>query len=106
MYDMRGKRLYDLYYCTREPIGLDRMKAAMWKIAPSGDFTFRDRFAGQAVDITVLIDHVIVTTPYYSSHVKKRTLVPLQKAGVITSPNQKRANQYPPGTIIQFPVAS
>lgn len=130
MYDMRAKRLYDLYYCTREPIGLDRMKAAMWKIAPSGDFTFRDRFAGQdvlfgggddvdtqplqvylcdhyagqAVDITVLIDHVIVATPYYSSHVKKRTLVPLQKAGVITSPNQKRANQYPPGTIIQFPL--
>lgn len=132
MYDMRGKRLYDLYYCTREPIGLDRMKAAMWKVAPSGDFTFRDRFAGQdvlfgggddvdtrplqdylcehyagqAVDIKVLIDHVIVATPYYSSHVKKRTLLPLQKAGLITSPNQKRANQYPPGTIIQFLVAS
>ena len=26
MYDNRGKRVYDLFYCTREPIGLDRMK--------------------------------------------------------------------------------
>jgi three-Cys-motif partner protein len=126
MYDMRGKRLYDLYYCTREPIGLDRMKQAMWKVAPSGDYTFHDRlagqdvlfssqvntqplqdhlvshYAGQAVDIKSIVDHVIVATPYHSSHVKRRTLAVLQKSGKIASPNQTRASQYPDGTIVRF----
>lgn len=126
MYEGRGKRVYDLYYCTREPLGLDRMKQAMWKVAPTGNYTFEDRFAGQdvlfgsevdtaplqhhlcehfagrAVGIQTVIDHVIVATPFHSSHVKKKTLVPLQKAGKISSPNQERANTYPPGTIVQF----
>jgi three-Cys-motif partner protein len=127
MYEDRGKRVYDLYYCTREPLGLDRMKQAMWKVAPTGNFTFEDRFAGQdvlfgtevdtrplqrhlcehfagqVVGIQTVIDHVIVATPFHSSHVKTKTLVPLQKAGKISSPNQRKANTYPPGTIVQFP---
>jgi len=127
MYDNRGKRLYDLFYCTREPIGLDRMKGAMWKIAPSGDFSFRDRFAnqevifaesvdtgalqehllqhfaGQAVTIEAIVDHVIVSTPYASSHVKRATLAEMQKQGRVSSPNQKRKNTYPDGTIVVFP---
>jgi three-Cys-motif partner protein len=127
MYDKRGKRLYDLYYCTREPLGMDRMKQAMWRVAPTGDYTFHDRlanqdvlfsadidteplqdhllthFAGQAVDIQTVIDHVIVATPYHSSHVKRRTLAVLQRAGRISSPNQAKVNTYPNGTIIQFP---
>ncbi|MGC7100690.1 three-Cys-motif partner protein TcmP [Amycolatopsis lurida] len=127
MYDDRGKRLYDLFYCTRELIGLDRMKAAMWKTAPSGDFSFRDRlanqevifsqspdttplrkhllqhFAGQAVTIESILDHVIAATPYASSHVKRATLAPMQADGVISSPNQTRRNSYPDGTIVVFP---
>ncbi len=127
MYEDRGKRVYDLFYCTREPLGLDRMKQAMWKVAPTGNYTFEDRFAGQdvlfgsevntqplqdhlceyfagqAIGIQTVIDHVIVATPYHSSHVKRKTLVPLQEAGRITCPNQTRKNQYPAGTIVQFP---
>lgn len=127
MYDMRGKRLYDLYYCTREPIGLDRMKQAMWKIAPSGDFSFRDRFAdqdvifgtevdttplqkhllshfaGQAVTIEAIVDHVIASTPYASNHVKRATLAVMQRAGAISSPNQRTKNSFPNGTIVVFP---
>lgn len=127
MYEDRGKRVYDLFYCTREPLGLDRMKQAMWKVAPSGNFTFEDRFAGQdvlfgndvdtqplqdhlcehfagqAVPIQSVIDHVVVATPFHSSHVKTKTLVPLQKAGRISSPNQRKANTYPDGTVVQFP---
>jgi len=126
MYDKRGKRLYDLNYCTNEPVGLDRMKQAMWKIAPSGDFTFQDRFANQdvlfastvdsgplraglrdhfrsrAVTITEVIDHVIAQTPYTSSHVKRLTLAPMQKAGEISSPDQKRSGTFPDGTIVNF----
>jgi hypothetical protein len=129
MYDHRGKRVYDLFYCTREPIGLDRMKQAMWKIAPSGDFSFRDRFAGQdvifgtavdttslrsdllrqfagqAVTIEAIADYVIASTPFASNHVKRSTLAEMQKHGLITSPNQKRKNMYPDGTIVVFPPA-
>jgi three-Cys-motif partner protein len=127
MYDNRGKHLYDLFYCTREPIGLDRMKQAMWRIAPSGDFSFRDRFAGmevifgdtvdteplrmdllsqfagQAVTIEAITDYVIASTPFASNHVKRLTLAEMQKQGLISSPNQARENFYPNGTIIVFP---
>ncbi|MCX2934713.1 three-Cys-motif partner protein TcmP [Mycobacterium sp. CVI_P3] len=126
MYDDRGKRVYDLFYCTREPIGMSRMKEAMWKVAPSGDYTFRDRFAnqevifaelvdaeplrrhlmeyfrGQAVTIETVIAHVIVATPYLETHVKTKTLKPMQVAGQISSPNQNRPGTFPKGTIIQF----
>ena len=129
MYDYRGKRVYDLFYCTREPIGLDRMKQAMWKIAPSGDFSFRDRFAGmdvifgdmvdteplrtdllrqfagQAVTIEAIVDYVIASTPYASTHVKRATLAEMQKQDLISSPNQRSKNTYPDGTIIVFPPA-
>lgn len=128
MFDHRGKRVYDLYYCTHEPIGLDRMKQAMWKIAPSGDFSFRDllagqqvifaesvdttalraylldHFAGQAVTITSIVDEVIARTPFASNHVKRATLAPMQKMGLISSPNQKKAGFFPDGTIVVFPA--
>jgi three-Cys-motif partner protein len=127
MYDHRGKRVYDLFYCTREPIGLDRMKQAMWKVAPSGDFSFRDRFAGQdvifaqtvdtgplqlhlsahfagqAVTIESVVDYVVASTPFASNHVRRATLAELQKQGLISSPNQRRKNTFPDGTIIVFP---
>jgi three-Cys-motif partner protein len=127
MYDDRGKEVYDLFYCTREPIGLDRMKQAMWKIAPLGDFSFRDRFAGydiifgdtvdtrslradllrqfagQAITIESVVDYVIASTPFASNHVKSLTLAEMQRQDLISSPNQRRKNTYPDGTIIVFP---
>lgn len=126
MYDRRGKRLYDLYYCTRDLTGLDRMKQAMWKMDPGGDFRFEDRFAGMAiifgvvdtdplrihllehfaghaVTVEQVIDYVIASTPYASNHVKRLTLAELQKQGLISSPNQTRRNMFPNGTIVIFP---
>jgi three-Cys-motif partner protein len=129
MYDNRGKRIYDLYYCTREPLGLDRMKQAMWKMAPFGDFSFHDRyagydvifgdtvdtsplrsdllhqFAGQAVTIEAIVDYVIASTPFASNHVKSLALAEMQRQNLISSPNQRRRNTYPDGTIIVFPSA-
>ena len=127
MVDDRGKQVYDLFYCTHEPIGMNRMKEAMWKLAPSGDFTFRDRFAnqevifadevdtgplrdhllehfrGQAETVDVIVDHVVVATPYIEPHVRRLTLKPMQEAGLISSPNQSRRGTFPKGTIIKFP---
>jgi hypothetical protein len=103
------------------------MKEAMWKVAPAGDFSFRDRFAdqevifadavdttplrahlleyfrGQAETVDAVIDHVVVATPYIESHVKRLTLAPMQADGLITSPNQRRRETFPTGTIIIFP---
>ncbi len=119
MYDDRGKHLYDLFYCTREPLGLDRMKQAMWKMAPSGDFSFRDRFAGmevifgdtvdteplrrdllrqftgQAVTIEAITDYVIVSTPFASNHVKRLTLAEMQKQDLISSPEPGAEEHLP-----------
>jgi three-Cys-motif partner protein len=36
-----------LFFCTRNLTGLDKMKAAMWKVAPAGNFQFDDRHVGQ-----------------------------------------------------------
>ncbi|MGA1813821.1 three-Cys-motif partner protein TcmP [Frondihabitans sp. 4ASC-45] len=127
MLGANGKAINYLFFCTNSSVGFDRMKGAMWKAAPSGDFRFRDSlggqpvlfqpepdtaplqsqlletFAGKTVDISTLADFVVTSTPYVSSHLKTRTLVPLQLAGKISSPNQRRPKQFPPGTQVTFP---
>lgn len=129
MVGSNGKAINYLFFCTNNTTGFDRMKGAMWKAAPSGDFRFRDSlagqpvlfqtepdttplqaqlletFAGQTVDIGSLEKFVVESTPYVSSHLKRRTLVPMQDAGLITSPNQKRKGQFPAGTQVTFPAA-
>ncbi|NEC57108.1 hypothetical protein G3I59_16310 [Amycolatopsis rubida] len=129
MYGDRGKRLYDLFYRTRELIGLDSMKAAMWKgprqansASVIGSLTRKSfsrspcsavprhrhllqHFAGQAVTIESVVDHVVAATPDASSHVKRTTLAPMQTDGLIARPNQARKNSYPNGTVIVFPDA-
>ncbi len=117
---------YYLFFCTRNLKGLDLMKQAMWRVAPSGDFKYSDQyagqtvlfeedvdteplkrdllehFAGQLVSVQAVIDYTIARTPFCSNHVKRRTLVPLQREDKITSPNQQRRGQFPDGTLIQF----
>lgn len=118
-----------LFFCTREAKAYDRMKDAMWKVAPSGDFGFDDRyagqpmlfgdeantvplqnqlsrhFAGQTVSIEQVIQYVITDTDFHSGQVKRKTLVPMQTAGLITT-DRPRKNQYPAGTRISFPALS
>ncbi|MBD3757074.1 MAG: three-Cys-motif partner protein TcmP [Microbacterium sp.] len=115
-----------LFFCTRHLKGFDRMKAVMWKIDPLGGYRFSDLLAGQEVlfqpdvdtrplqsalagefggrtiSIEDVTNFVVGHTPYTSSHVKTRTLRPMQLAGVISSPNQTRTGQFPPGTMVAF----
>ena len=43
-----GQRLkYALFFATNHPLGCDRMKQAMWKVAPFGDFRFRSGLKNQ-----------------------------------------------------------
>lgn len=61
------------------------------------------RFRGQEVDIQEISDCAVGQTPYLSGHLKLKPLKPMQKAGLITSSNQKREGQFPAGTRISFP---
>lgn len=115
-----------LFYCTRNLKGLKVMKRAMWSVAPTGNYRFTDKlaghdvlfepepdmsplreallgkFAGSGAPIEAIEEFTLVHTPYHDGHIKKATLVPMQNEGLISSPNQKRKNTYPPGTIIVF----
>lgn len=125
MVGSNGKAINYLFFCTNNATGFDRMKSAMWKAAPSGDYRFRDSlagqpvlfqsepdtlplqrellraFAGRTVDISSLVKFVIESTPFTSSHLKRRTLVPMQRQGLITS-SHKNQGQFPAGTSVTF----
>jgi three-Cys-motif partner protein len=117
-----------LFFCTRRLEGLDKMKQAMWKVAPSGDFRFYDRyvdqeslfdqedvdttelqdrlverFSGQTVSIDAVLEFTVAETPYASNHVKNRTLKPME----VTEPpgimvDRPGRNGFPQGTMITF----
>lgn len=117
---------YYLFFCTRNLQAFDKMKAQMWKLDPTGGFRFEDRlagqpvlfdidasaeplqdamlaeFAGKTVPIEIVTAWVVAETPYYSGQVKTKTLRPMQKAGLISSSNQKRPGFFPDGTQITF----
>lgn len=117
-----------MFFCTRNLRAFDRMKEAMWKLSPSGDYRFEDQLAGQDVLFedenatgplrdfllgrfageTVLIDKIIETvieeTPFHSAQVKQKTLAPMQREGLISAVNQSRANTYKDGVVsVVFP---
>jgi len=117
-----------LFFCTRDDQAYDKMKQAMWALAPGGGYEFSDRLAGQPVLFedeantgplqdeltqkfagrTVLVQdvrqYVIRETPFHSGQVKVKTLKPMQQAGRILSPNQVRKGTFPNGTLIEFPA--
>lgn len=117
-----------LFFCTRDDQAYDKMKQAMWALAPGGAYAFDDRlagqevlfgndantgplqdelaqhFAGRTIPVEEVIRYVVTQTPFHSGQVRTKTLKPMQKAGRITSPNQKRKNTFPDGTLIIFPV--
>ncbi|WP_374313777.1 three-Cys-motif partner protein TcmP [Microbacterium sp.] len=119
---------YYLFFCTRDLTGFDRMKSVMWKVDPIGGRRFSDvlagktvlfqeevdtaplraelmeHFAGQTVSIQEITNFVIGHTPYVSTHVKRKTLAPMQKDEVIACPGQKTRGQFPDGTLVSFPA--
>ena len=119
-----------LFFCTRDDQAYDKMKQAMWALAPGGGYEFSDRlagqqvlfgdeantgplqdelarhFAGRRVTIQDVVDYVITKTPFHSGQVKVKTLKPMQQAGRVSSPNQKKNGTFPDGTLIEFPALS
>lgn len=116
-----------LFFCTRDDNAYDKMKQAMWALAPGGDYKFEDRladrlvlfgndadtgplqdelahhFAGQTVTIDQVVKYVVASTPFHSGQVRAKTLKVMQQDGRISSPNQTRQGTFPEGTLIAFP---
>lgn len=122
---------YFLLFATKSPLGLSKMKQAMWKADPSSGQAFSDRsdplqmmlitpgveaalvpllqkrFKGAGwVSIEEVERFVLESTPFSEQiHLKTKTLKPLeeQKRINITRPSGKtRKGTYPPGTLIEF----
>jgi len=126
MRNRTGNILYDLVFATRSVTGLEKMKAAMWKADPSGNFEFSDRkagwvplfiddpldldplrrallkaFAGRTVTIEEIERYTIVETPYLPTHLRKNVLTPWEKEKVIQV-SRPGKHGFPAGTRITF----
>ena len=126
-----GDRLvYSIFFGTKNLEGCDQMKKAIWKSAPFGDYKFRGDFVGQnmfgeeLVDIRglrrdlydyfgakgwVSIEEVTDfvksdMTRYHTSHLKTKTLQPMEddKAIEIKPDSRGQPRTYPDGTVLRF----
>lgn len=125
-----GARLiYAIFFGTKSLKGADRMKAAIWKIAPFGSRSFHgSRNPQLVVEVTpnvgplkqqltnrfaskgwVTIEEVEAfvhsdETDFHSGHLKKLTLIPMESENLVEveRSNGTRKNTYPPGTRLKF----
>jgi len=123
--------VYAIFFGTGDLEGCDKMKRAIWKVAPFGDYRFRGSkldqltfLSDEMIDFTILaktlheefmskgwvkIDEVIDfvrsdATDFHSGHLKRRTLRPMEGRGEIEvdSDTRKSKGSYPDGTILRF----
>lgn len=116
-----------LFFCTRDLQAFNRMKEAMWKLDPSGEYRFEDRlagqdvlfgdenatgplrdhllehYAGQTVPIQQIVNHVVADTPFHEGQIKRKTLAPMQRENLIDAVGQQRRCQFPDGVSVVFP---
>jgi len=126
-----GNRLvYAIFFGTKHLTGCDRMKQAIWKVAPFGDFAFRGTHSDQLtlslefsdftpliealqrkfkkqgwVDIQDVLNYVMSDeTDFHSGHVKTKALRLMEERDLILimDGTRKRAKSYPPGTKLCF----
>ena len=122
-----GDRLvYAIFFGTRHWKGADRMKQAIWKVAPFGDFRFRGTHSSQPilslevadytqmreqiksefrrrnwVDIQQIKEFVASDqTDYHTSQLRKHVLIPMEESGEIevAKGTRRRKKTYPEGT--------
>ena len=126
----QGNRLvYAIFFGTKHLLGCDRMKQAIWKVAPFGDYAFRGTRTGQlglaletvdlasfASELSTALQHgkwILFKealefaqsdlTDFHSGHLKK-TLVHLEDSRLIeVDPrSRKKARSFPDGTKFRF----
>jgi hypothetical protein len=95
---------YYLFHATKNLKGLQKMKEAMWKVDPRGEFTFSDatdpnqmvmfgdppldilrdqilkRFSGKEVTVREIEEFVLAETAFRETHYKQQILAPLEKS--------------------------
>lgn len=122
-----GNLVYAIFFATQHRLGANRMKQAIWRVAPFGDFTFRGLgrdqlslelavtdtmpfrqhlrdFAGDRwTTIEDLEDFAMSdATPFHSSHLKQKTLVPMEREGLIEVRRPEGRRGFVEGTVIRF----
>jgi len=125
-----NKTGYFLFFATNNLLGLKKMKAAMWKVDPSGFFKFSDatynpnqtllfehkpnfvllkrilidEFKGKRISIEQLEHFVVVKTSFLETHYKTQILRPMEKNGELNAFRDKsrKKRTYPKGTIIEI----
>ena len=126
-----GERLvYAIFFGTKNLAGSDKMKQAIWKVTPFGDFKFRGGQLGQLTLGDALIDFGLLgkdlhkefaskgwqriedvldfvksdATAFHSGHLKVKTLRPMEAGGKIeVKPDTRnKKGRYPNGTILRF----
>ena len=124
-----NRHIYTIFFATQNDQGCDKMKQAMWKVAPFGDFRFRggmDRqftLGAEFVDFSVLRDDLMRKfglnsyvaiedveefmrsdmTLFHTSHYR-RVLADMEREGMVEAKEgtRRQRNRYPPGTVIRF----
>ncbi len=122
--------VYAIFFGTGSLEGCDKMKQAIWKVAPFGDFKFRGSQLGQmilgstGVDFSPLertlqehfrskgwiavrdVEDFVKSdaTDFHSGHLKRSTLKPMEANGKIeVQPGtRKKSGTYPKGTVLRF----
>ncbi len=130
-----GNRLvYAIFFATQDITGADRMKEAIWKADPSGNFRFRGSKQGQLdlgldepnyeplrqglrneyigedwISIEAILDFVSSDrTDYHRSQVKRNALKVLEVDGLleVDEATRNRRGTYPEGTKVRFLTAA
>lgn len=121
-----GRHIYSLFFATKGIKGCDVMKRAIWKVDPTGSYSFRGVKPGQSrLDMAFThtglrddlraefgFDWVSVEqaeefvqgdrTQFHSGHLRNETLRPLERDGVIEVERPKGVVRFPAGKGIRF----
>ncbi len=125
-----NRHVYSIFFGTNHLKGCERMKQAIWKVVPFGNFAFREGDSGlglfgnepnteplqeqlrnhfgleSPVRIETLLDFMRSdATQFHPGHLKSKTLRPMEAAGkleIVNSKPSRRKFTYPDGTMIRF----
>ena len=121
--------VYALFFATKNDLGCDKMKQAMWKVAPFGAYSFRGETIGQfsfgeqavnfeeldaaligkfgmnnQVEFDFVEEFIRSDEALFHSRQLKGRLAQMEKAGtlIVDKSTRKKGRGFPPGTLIRF----
>jgi hypothetical protein len=126
-----GRHVYTLFFATKHALGCDRMKQAMWKAAPDGNYRFvGSRVGQQSLGLTASVEPTLARqlagefggsgligvelvkrylqsdrTDFHSGHMSRTLKYLEERGGIEIEPgSRRRARTYPNGTRLRFLV--